>query len=145
MLGVRRDSDQGFGCKLKQQTVDHRLVVVRNGADRCGQGEDHMVVVQRQQFGLARIEPTLGRTGLALGAVPVAARVVGDLTVLAGFTVQQVSPQRRAAALLDGRHDLELAQAQVPLLGITPSRAMGAKDVGDLQSEAAHAGSLRGL
>ena len=59
--------------------------------------------------------------------------------------MQQVSPQRRAAALLNGRHDLELTQAQVPLLGLAPRRSMTTKDVGDLQGEAPHEVTLRGL
>ena len=42
--------------------------------------------------------------------------------------MQQVSPQRRAAALFDGRRDLELTQAQVPLLGLAPRRSVGTKD-----------------
>jgi hypothetical protein len=44
-----------------------------------------------------------------------------------------VSTQRRAAALLDGRHHFELAQAQVTALRGAPGRAMLAEDVGDLQ------------
>jgi len=60
--------------------------------------------------------------------------------VPATITVQRVSPQRRCAALFYGRHDLELPQAQVALLGFAPRWAMGTKDVGNLQSEASHAG-----
>ena len=63
----------------------------------------------------------------------------------AAITVQHVSSQCRAAALLDGRHDFELTQAEVSLLVLTPSRAMGTKDVGNLQSEVPHSKSLRGL
>ena len=33
----------------------------------------------------------------------------------------------------------------MPLLGLAPSRAVGTKDVGDLQSEAPHEAALRGL
>ena len=45
-----------------------------------------MVILDREQFGLACFEPPLGRRSLALGAMAVAAGVVGDLgpvTVLA--------------------------------------------------------------
>ena len=38
-----------------------------------------------------------------------------------------------ATALNDGRHDLELHQAQVPALGLAPGGAMLTEDVGDLQ------------
>jgi len=39
-----------------------------------------------------------------------------------------------AAALLDGRHDLQLAEAQVPLLLLAPRRPVGAEDIRDLQA-----------
>lgn len=58
----------------------------------------------------------------------------------AAHAVQRVSSQRRCAALFYGRHDLELPQAQVARLGFAPRWTMGAKDVGDLQSKASHAG-----
>ncbi|MGF6935850.1 glycogen/starch/alpha-glucan phosphorylase-like protein [Paraburkholderia sp. UCT70] len=42
----------------------------------------------------------------------IATGVVGDLDLCVAGTAQQVSPQRRAAAQFDGRHDLQLPQAQ---------------------------------
>ena len=44
-----------------------------------------------------------------------------------------------AAALLDGRHDLQLAEAQVATLLPTQSRPVGAEDIRDLQGGALHA------
>jgi hypothetical protein len=41
-------------------------------------------------------------------------------------------------AALDGRHHLELAEAHMPGIGLAPGDAMAMKDVGDLQSRAAH-------
>ena len=102
MLGVRCDGAQRFGCDLKQQTIDHRLVGVGDGADRCGQGKHHVVIIHRQQFGLTGFEPTPGSAGLTLRAMPVATRVVGDLVVRTGWAMQHMTTQRRAAALLDG-------------------------------------------
>ncbi len=52
--------------------------------------------------------------------------------------MQNVFPQRRAAALLDGRHDLELTYAQVSALRDAPCRPVGAEDVRDLQGGAPH-------
>ena len=91
-----------------------------------------MVVLHRQQVGLARVEPALGRAALAFWAVPVATGVVRDLVGAAALAAQHMSTQRRAAALNDGRHDPELTQAQVATLGCSPSGAVGAEDVGDL-------------
>jgi hypothetical protein len=54
-----------------------------------------------------------------------------------------MTAQRRAAALFDGGHHLELAEAQVPLLGSPPSRSVGAEDIRDLQGGARHGAALR--
>jgi hypothetical protein len=52
-----------------------------------GQREHHVVILDRQQVGLARIEPALGRIALALGAMSVATGVVADLVGTTPFTV----------------------------------------------------------
>jgi hypothetical protein len=44
-----------------------------------------------------------------------------------------MAAQCRCAALGDGRHHLELRQAQVPALSLAPGWAVGAQDVGDLE------------
>ncbi len=49
-----------------------------------------------------------------------------------------MSPQRRAAALFDGRHDLELSQTQMLALRPTPGRTKGAEDIRDLQGRTPH-------
>ena len=86
--------------------------------------------------------PPAGR--LTLRAMPVAAGVVGDLHLGAGVAAQYVSPQRRAAALFDGGHHLELTQAQVTVLRLPPGRPVGAEDVRDLQGGTPHRAGLRG-
>ena len=53
-----------------------------------------------------------------------------------------MSPQRRAAALFDGGHHLELTEAQVAVLRLPPGRPVGAEDVRDLQGGAPHAEAL---
>ena len=49
--------------------------------DRSRQGEDDVEIRRRQELGLAVGQPFLGRGGLALWAMPVAARIVGDAQV----------------------------------------------------------------
>jgi hypothetical protein len=44
-----------------------------------------------------------------------------------------VTTQRGGAAMLDRRHDLELMQAQVPVMGGPVYRAGSTEDVGDLE------------
>ena len=116
MLRIGGDRAQRLGGDVEQQAVDDCLVVVGDGADRRRQREDHVVVRHGQQIGLPCLEPALRGARLALRAMPVAAGVVGDLRLCARMTAQHMSAQRRAAALFDGRHDLELAEAQVAVL-----------------------------
>ena len=66
------------------------VIVIGDGADRRRQGEYHMVILYRQQISLPGFEPTFGGTGLALGAVPVAAGVVDDFVMLTGWAMQHM-------------------------------------------------------
>ena len=99
------------------------------GRDR----EDDVEVADWQQVGLALGEPRARRRTLALGAVPVAAAVVGDPPMPAVLTGLDVTAKRSGATMLDRRHDLELVQAQVPGMGDPVGRAGSAEDIGDLE------------
>src|SRR6476620_4396032 len=139
MFRVCGDGEQSFGSDLEQQAVDHGLVLVGDVGDRRRQREDHVVILYRQQISLARLKPAASGTGLTLRTVTITARVVGDLNLRAVLAAQDMPTQRRAAALLDGRHDLELTQAQMRALSLAPSGPMHTEDVGDFQGEAPHA------
>ena len=53
-----------------------------------------------------------------------------------------MAAERGAAALFDGRHDLQLAEAEVSPLVLPPRRPVGAEDIRDLQG--GHARALLG-
>ena len=57
--------------------------------------------------------------------MPVATGVVGDLRLGARRAAQRVAAERDAAALFDGRHDLQLAEAQVAALTADAKSARG--------------------
>ena len=103
VLRIGGDRGQRLGRGLEQQAVDPGLVLVGDRAERGRQGEHDMEVGDRQQLGLARLQPGLGRPPLALGAVPVAAGVVGDAGVGAVRALLDMAAQRRRAAELDRR------------------------------------------
>ena len=54
-----------------------------------------------------------------------------------------MAAERGAAALLDGRHHLPLAEAQVPVMGSPKGLTMGAEDVTDLERRSGHHADLR--
>src|SRR5450432_525443 len=81
VLWVSGDRGQGLGRGLEQDIVDHGLVLVGDVGNGRRQREHHVIVWYRQQIGLARRQPFLRHSPLALRAMPVAARVVRDLAV----------------------------------------------------------------
>ena len=142
MLRVGGDGGQRLRGGPEQEVVDGRLVLERDGADRGRQGEDDVVVGNRQQLGLAVGQPLSRRRGLTLRAMPVAAGIVGDPLVRAVLAALDVSAERGRATGLDRRHDLQLREAHVPGVGLSPRRPVGAKDVGDLQGRPRHAAAV---
>ena len=130
-FGVGGDGDQGLGGGPEQEVVDGGLVLERDRADRRRQGEDDVIIGDRQKLRLAVGEPLPRRRALALRAMAVAAGIVGDAFVRAVLAALDVSAERGGATGLDRRHDLQLAEADVAGVGLAPRRPMGAKDVGD--------------
>ena len=56
-LGIGGDREQRLGRRAEQQVVDHRLVLVSDGADLGRQREDEVEIADRQQIGRAGGEP----------------------------------------------------------------------------------------
>jgi hypothetical protein len=66
------------------------------------------------------------------------AAVIGDRGVGAVLAARDMSAERRRAAALDGAHHLELEQADVTAVGMTPRGPVVSEDVRDLQSWTGH-------
>ena len=133
MAGIGGDRQHRLGRCLEQQVIDRGLVVERDVGDLGRQCEDDVEVSDRQQVGLALGQPGARGGALALGAVPVAAAVIGDPLVAAVLAGLDMTAQGGGAAMLDRRHDLELLQAQVPGMGGPVSGAGSTEDIGDLE------------
>jgi hypothetical protein len=76
-VGIGSQLDQGLGSGFDQDTTEFFLSATQNGAEFLGHGKDHVKVFDRQQFGLALLQPHLSLLMMALGATAVAARVIG--------------------------------------------------------------------
>src|SRR6516162_822473 len=72
--------------------------------------------------------------------MPVAAGVVRDLRMAARrvLAARDISAERRGATALDRPHHLQLVEAHMPAVGVTPSRTVIAENVRDLQSWSSH-------
>ena len=87
---------------------------------------------QHSQFAERAAFIVLGRCTLAFWAVPIAAGVVGDRRIGAVLTARDMAAEGCGAAALDRRHHLELAEAHMAGIGLTPSRPIVAENVRDL-------------
>lgn len=139
MLGIGRDCQHGLGRDLEQEIVDHRLVLVGDIGDGSRQREHQVEVGHRQQLGRALGEPPLGGCALAFWAVPVAAGIVADGRVGAVLAARDMPAEGCGAAALDRRHHLQLVEAEMAGVGLTPRPSMPAEDIRDLQNRARHA------
>ena len=97
-----------------------------------------LISYSTQQVSLARGKPFCRGGALALRAMPVAARVVGDDGVGAVLAAPHVAAECHRAATLDRRHHLHLVEADVPGIGLAPRRPVVAEDIRDLQSRTEH-------
>src|SRR5258706_2437683 len=68
----------------------------------------------------------------------VPAAVVGNDGVCAVFTARDMAAERYRTAALDGRHHLQLVEADVPGIGAPPCRPVAAEDIRDLQRRTGH-------
>jgi len=65
--------------------------------------------------------------------MPVLAGIVGDMLVITLAARSHMPAKRLRATGLNRRHNLELAQADMPGIGSPPREAIFAKDVSNLQ------------
>jgi hypothetical protein len=137
-LGISGDCQCGLSRRREEQTVDGGFVVVGDIGDRTRQREHEVEVADGQQFGLALGEPFLGGGGLTLWAMPVAATVVGNDGIGAVLAACDMAAARHGAAALDGRHHLQLVEADVPGIGAAPRRPVVAEDIRNLQRWTGH-------
>jgi len=116
------------------------LVVEGDGGNLFRHGEDHVEVLDRQQFGKALLDPALPRQALALGTMPVPAGTIDDARVLAVVAPFDGAAQCGGTAVDDGLHEAVLVQGQGMRLPV--GRAVLSKDVGQLGSRPVHSAWL---
>ena len=57
MLGIGSNGRQGLGSGSEEYAVDEIFVLVRDGRDRFGKGEDDMKIVRVENFGGSFFNP----------------------------------------------------------------------------------------
>ena len=142
-LGIGRDFQQGGGAGGEQEMVKLTGVVLRQEVELVGNGEDHVKVRGGQQFLFACGEPAFPRLGLALGAVPVATRIIGDGLKSALRAGIEVTSERGGAAVLQGSEGFELLEIEARSIPVEEALALHAEDIGHLHGGPIHFLCLR--
>ena len=105
--------------------------------------EDDMEVCRRQDFLFASSQPALACLCLALGAMPVTARVVGNGLMTAAWTGVEMATQGCCTAVLDSTEHLQLLKAEARSVSVEKAVALCTDEFGHLQGGPAHFCLLR--
>src|ERR1700690_2036201 len=97
-----------------------------------------MKVADRQQFLLPLPQPLVACSGLTLGAVPVAARVIRDGQVAAVYAGIAMTAEGSGAAARDGVERLALRPGQGSAVPLSKAVACNTNDVGHLDGGPGH-------
>ena len=109
MLGIGSNGGQGLGSGSKENTVDEIFVLVSDGSNLFGNGEDDMKIMSLENFGLSFFDPLGTCERLALWTVAVAAAVVARPLVTTAVAALQMTAQGGRATHLDRGHDAPLS------------------------------------
>jgi hypothetical protein len=77
-LGISSDFEKSFRACAKQEIVEDLPVLQHQRGQMTGKREDHMDVASGEQFLATCFDPTVARSDLTLGTMPVATAVVRD-------------------------------------------------------------------
>ena len=102
VFAIAGDLQQGLRAGGEQQVVEQTRVLQRQHIEFVRHSEHDMEVTGGQQFAFAGRQPALACLGLALGAVPVSARVVRDGLMTAVRAGIAMTAQRSGAAAQNG-------------------------------------------
>jgi hypothetical protein len=138
VLGSRCDRAQGLGGGVKQDVVDHGLILIRNRGDRLRQRKDDMEVFNGKEVGLAIFQPLRTDQGLAFRTVPIATTVVGNALMTAAIALLNMAAESDSTATLDRAHDTALSTAKGLSVFLAVGRTSLAKDVRHLEPGGMH-------
>jgi len=139
MPRIACDLEQRGGTGSEEQAINHLLVLQCKRSQFPRHGKHRMDIAGRQQLALTLLEPADARVALALRAVPVTTRVVGDGRMSAADALVAMATERSRTAARDrGQHLLVLA-VDPPAAAFHEALPGVANDVGHLHRGAAQA------
>src|SRR5437868_6269448 len=110
MFGIGSDGGQGLGHGSKQNVVDDVFVLVSDGRDLFGDGEDDMEIMRGEDFGYSLLDSLCTREGSALWAMAVPQRVVTRPLVTTAVVAFEMTAESCGATHLHRSHDAPLGR-----------------------------------
>ena len=132
---TQTDLQQGLRAGGEQHVVEQTRVLQGQHVEFVGHGEHDMEVTGGQEFAFAGRHPALARLRLALGAVPVSARVVRDGLMPATRAGIAMTAQSSGATAQNGPKRFELLKVKAGSIAIQETIALCAKNVGHLETK----------
>ena len=139
MPRVSGDLAQRGRAHLEEPSVQPGTIPIGQRQQRVRQCEDDVHIRHVEHVALAGVEPALARLRLALRAVPVPTRVVGDGLMAAGATPIEMASEGGRTTARDRPEDRSLLHAQ-PRMLLDEGVALRVEDIGHLHRRPAHAG-----
>src|SRR5258707_2390974 len=102
------------------------------------QREDHMHIARREKLLATRRKPAVASARLTLGAVPVAARVVGDGAMSTAGAFIEMAAERGGATPRHGQQHFDVLPGDPRTASFDESVSRGADQIGHLQRWPAH-------
>jgi hypothetical protein len=118
MLGIGSHFQQGLSASGEQQIVEQTRVVQGEHIQLVGYGEHNMEVVRGQKFSFSCRQPALACLRLALGAISISARVIGDLLASTLRTHVYMTTQCCRAASLNSTKRFALLKIEAGSIAI---------------------------
>ena len=143
VLRIDGDFQQRLCAGSEQQIVKQARVLQSQHIQFVRYGEDHVEVAGGQEFAFPCRQPALARLCLTLGAVAIAARVVGDGLITATRASIAMPAEGGSAAALNGTKGFELLIIKARSIPIQETIALHAENVGHLEGGPSHSLSFR--
>ncbi len=126
VFAIDGDLQQGLRPGGEQQIVEQTRVLQGQHIEFVRHSEHDMEVTGSQQFALAGRQPALAGLRLALGTVPISARVVRDGLMTAVRAGIAMAAEGSGATVLNGAKGLELLKAKAGSIPIQEAIALHA-------------------
>ena len=138
VLRVGGDLLQGLGGGTEQDPVDFPRILLGDRAEHRRECQDHVKVFNGQQLSFSCLHPLRRSGGLALGAMAVPARVVGDPLMPAAVTLLDMPAQSRSPAGGDVAEGAALLGRERVAVAVEEGIGKVSEDIGHFEPMSRH-------